>query len=185
MTTYSDHDVRNGRGFAGVKTGDGFNPISEPRGLPVDVSAVVRSQSDSYGIDGHSHSFLTVAELLAYDWAQTSTLQGVLHAVDFYKWERWGRAQGQSPDSYSGDVSGRDVVKISEGAMRELLKPYASMNHREAEEAIGKKFPHHYTTCTWTQAYYQCASNFLSQTLPRLWRLGKPEDVRVVFWFDN
>ena len=26
-------NVRNGRGFAGIVTGTGFNPISEPRGL--------------------------------------------------------------------------------------------------------------------------------------------------------
>jgi hypothetical protein len=31
-------DVRNGRGFAGVVTGTGFDPISNPRGLPRDVS---------------------------------------------------------------------------------------------------------------------------------------------------
>lgn len=29
--------VRNGVGFAGVKTGDGFNVIAEPRGLPDDA----------------------------------------------------------------------------------------------------------------------------------------------------
>ena len=27
-------DVRNGRGFAGCVTGDRFNPIAEPKGLP-------------------------------------------------------------------------------------------------------------------------------------------------------
>lgn len=30
-------DVRNGRGFAGIKTSDGFPVIHEPRGLPADV----------------------------------------------------------------------------------------------------------------------------------------------------
>ena len=30
-------NVRNGRGFAGAKTGEGFIPISEPRGFPMDA----------------------------------------------------------------------------------------------------------------------------------------------------
>lgn len=37
----------------------------------------------------------------------------------------------------------------------------------------------------WSVHYYEVASDFLSETLPRLWRLGQPEDVRIVFWFDN
>lgn len=31
-------DVRNGRGFAGIVTGTGFDPISDPKGLPDDCS---------------------------------------------------------------------------------------------------------------------------------------------------
>ena len=33
-------DVRNGYGFAGFSTGDAVIPISEPRGLPDDMSPV-------------------------------------------------------------------------------------------------------------------------------------------------
>lgn len=33
-------NVRNGRGFAGVKTGQGFDVIAEPKGLPNDISDV-------------------------------------------------------------------------------------------------------------------------------------------------
>lgn len=35
-------DVRNGRGFAGSDTGDGFIPISLPKGLPPDLSDEIR-----------------------------------------------------------------------------------------------------------------------------------------------
>jgi len=31
-------DVRNGRGFAGIKTGEGFDPIADPKGFPSDAS---------------------------------------------------------------------------------------------------------------------------------------------------
>jgi hypothetical protein len=42
--------------------------ISEPRGLPEDVSDAVRDADD--WSDHHSHSWLTLAELLAYDYEQ-------------------------------------------------------------------------------------------------------------------
>ena len=31
-------NVRNGTAFAGCKTGEGFNPISNPKGVPSDAS---------------------------------------------------------------------------------------------------------------------------------------------------
>ena len=37
--------VRNGYGFAGCDTGDGFRPIAPPRGLPGDVSPEVAEEA--------------------------------------------------------------------------------------------------------------------------------------------
>ena len=53
-------DVRNGYGFAGSDTGEGFKVIrgysqDHLRGLPEDVSRYVKWISDDYGSDGHSH----------------------------------------------------------------------------------------------------------------------------------
>lgn len=56
-------DVRNGRGTAGVDTGDRLIPIDEPRGLPDDVSKEVYEDSAKWGVDGHSHSHFTLAEV--------------------------------------------------------------------------------------------------------------------------
>lgn len=66
-------DVRNGVGFAGRYTGSGFKPIAAPRGAPEDASSEVKAYTDSWEADGHSHSYFTLAELLAYDWDQTTT----------------------------------------------------------------------------------------------------------------
>jgi hypothetical protein len=44
--------------------------IAEPRGLPDDVSPELRAEYDEWG-DCHSTSWLTLAELLAYDYDQT------------------------------------------------------------------------------------------------------------------
>src|SRR4030095_14523751 len=57
-------NVRNGYGFAGCDTGDGFQPISKPRGLPKDLSAEVLAISKDAGdehdiwLGDHSHSWL-------------------------------------------------------------------------------------------------------------------------------
>jgi hypothetical protein len=45
---------------------DEIKPISNPKGLPVDVSDETKQQSDDYGCDGHSHSYLTLKEILEY-----------------------------------------------------------------------------------------------------------------------
>ena len=46
-------------------------PIASPRGLPVDVSGTVRERYDYWDGDGHSHTWLAVDELLAYDYDST------------------------------------------------------------------------------------------------------------------
>lgn len=71
---YSARDYNLFARLAGVrKYNDEVQTISEPRGLPVDVSKVTLEYSAKYGSDGHSHSWLTYKELEEY---------GVHHAWD-------------------------------------------------------------------------------------------------------
>lgn len=51
-------DVRNGSGFAGIKTSDGFPVIHEPRGLPADLE---RDENDD-------HPVKRSALVAAWDW---------------------------------------------------------------------------------------------------------------------
>lgn len=184
-------DVRNGRGFAGVKTGEGFNPISPARGLPDDVSADVGMEAMRWAGDGHSHTFMTVQELLDYDWTQTTNLEGDMCAMEFERWERYDRSKGNGPDSYAGAITGRDLVRIDEDKLREMLaKKKAELEKNNVrgpawKEAMDAEFGKCITRSSWEIPYYKCASNFLAECLPRLLRLGKPADVRIVCWFDN
>jgi len=41
-------------------------PISEPKGLPNDVSEIVKIENDIWESDGHSHSYFTMKELYDY-----------------------------------------------------------------------------------------------------------------------
>lgn len=177
-------DVRNGRGFAGIKTGEGFNPISEPRGIPDDCCSEYRQAADQYGIDGHSHSYFTIAQLMSYDWTQVSCLRGVVDAVNFESFDRYKKANGDGPDEYCGSVGGALTKMVSNDEMRALIAG-SSESGLGYPEAITAAAPHTYTMVEWTSPYYKCCKQFLGETMPRLWRLGKPDEVRAVFFFDN
>ncbi len=49
--------------LADVRSEDVDVPVSPPKGLPDDVSDAIKKESDVWGIDGHSHSYLTMGEL--------------------------------------------------------------------------------------------------------------------------
>ena len=178
-------NVRNGSGFAGCDTGDGFVPISDPRGLPEDVSEQVKADSDRWGVDGHSHSWLTVAELLAYDWTQTTKLRGYVSAAEYYLWNRWKRQIGERPDNYCGDICGSTIEKVSEEELRRRIEGLTGGDWNRQEDKVKESLAHVYCRVEWEQPYYKPAREFLAETMPRLWRLGRPEDVRIVFFFDN
>lgn len=52
--------------LANVRNYGGTPYIDDPRGLPSDVTKAVEACSDSWGIDGHSHSYFTLKELIDY-----------------------------------------------------------------------------------------------------------------------
>ena len=54
--------------LAGVRGGE--EPISAPRGLPDYVSKAIDAEAMKWGPDAHSFSWLTVRELLNYDWSK-------------------------------------------------------------------------------------------------------------------
>lgn len=54
--------------FAGVRNYSDVPPLSEPRGVPDDASSVTKERVDGWDSDGHSHSWLSIAELTAFDY---------------------------------------------------------------------------------------------------------------------
>lgn len=163
-------DVRNGYGFAGVDTGNGFIPISLPKGLPDDVSDNIKNVSDSWGCDGHSHSWLTLKELIDYDWNQTTKHRGVVSKESYYRYIHTGK-----PDYCCGGISGQSIKIVSNEHMKGILDG----------SIIADSNMSYYTTVEWTDQYKISAGIFLNTVIPKLQSLGTPEDVRIVFWFDN
>jgi hypothetical protein len=173
-------DVRNGHGFAGVKTGGGFNPISEPRGLPDDVSDQVAKASEG----NHTPSWLTLREILDFDWTQRTEKQGWATLAAWVKW--WPGDEG-GPYPRSAGVSGGDVRHIPADEMRELVKRWRDATDRDA---FLKRYPSTYALAEWTASYAACvAGEWWNFTVPRLLKLagGIPgaEQVRIVFSFDS
>lgn len=143
-------DVRNGTGFAGIDTGDGFKIIAEPRGLPLDLSAELRNASNydamrecglpdvpedppgddaledaldkGFWLGDHSYSWLTAQELQDFDWlTQVTTLRGVVGWNEFAQREQLGETG--SPESYSGSVWSRYAVTLPQEVARTVLLP--------------------------------------------------------------
>lgn len=165
-------DVRNGRGFAGVETGLGFNPISRPKGLPQDVTQYIKARSDNWGCDGHSHSHHTVADLLNYDWHQITFRYGIVNESGYRTFKEQG-----SPDTWCGGVSGSGVVHVEPDEMDSIIA--GSVTRRTAVE--------YFTRVKWMVSYKDAVGSFYTDAIPKLQELAgeDPSSVRIVFWFDN
>ena len=57
--------------LADVRNYSNSEYLSEPKGLPDDISKEVKEKADYWDGDGHSHSFLTVKELIDFDYGKT------------------------------------------------------------------------------------------------------------------
>jgi len=54
--------------LANVRNYDNVKPISEPKGIPEDVSDEANEDIEGWGVNGHSHSWLAWKEIKEYDW---------------------------------------------------------------------------------------------------------------------
>lgn len=180
-------DVRNGRGFAGIKTGEGFNPISDPRGVPDDASQGYIELVDQYGCDGHSHSYHTLRQILDFDWTQTTECQGWCSMSNYLPWATRG-VKDEGPASYGSAVGGVAVTHLTDDEANKLVDQYKSMGWEDRQSFIDKQ-QGVYALAKWNPTYHYCAGSFVNSTIPKLLALAGGtsglDDVRIVFFFDN
>jgi len=174
--------------LANVRNNGNFNPISEPKGLPEDCSESIRNVQDWR--DGHSHSWLTLKEIFEFDWTQSVKREGWMKAWEYHTWNErcYVKEGGENPYQWCGGVGGGAVVHVSEKEMKKLVKdpnPAAKNAWSENKKRIEELYPHHYCLVEWEVPYFRCEGGFWSECIPRLLRLGTPENVRIVFWFDS
>lgn len=170
-------NVRNGSGFSGCVTGEGFEPISAPKGMPDDCDDLITASSERWSTDGHSHSYLSLAELLAYKPSERRTVKaGLIAAPVYIEWQKRRLTdQDAFPESWCGGTSAKT---ISEAAWKAL-----SQNERDTAKEL-------YIECRWGATYERTTESFWKTYVPRLIELRdeyqlSDTDVRMVFWFDN
>lgn len=120
--------------IAGVRNYSDVQPLAAPKGKPDDLSTIVEDAVENRDADGHSHSWLTLAELLNVDYDAPIEDRRITVQT--------------GPNSFNGGAT----AKPGGGTSTTL------------REFLSQRFFDH---------------------LDVLKTLGDPEDVRVVFWFDN
>lgn len=168
-------DVRN----------DGYvTPICQPRGLPDDRHVLLRKDEDcpeegeqDYDYGDHSHSWLTLAELRAYDWKQIVRDEGFLDAESFAAWDK----AGGIPKSWCSSVGGGSVEHVTNSRMREYIAD-GMKDHPLIESIAGKRS--YYTLCQWSAPLSEYCKRFIA-FMETLGGLGAPKDVRIIFGFDS
>lgn len=84
--------------MAGVRNHDAIEPISPPKGMPEDASEITRLSYESYGSDGHSHSWLDSKEITVLEdrWIAMLELNN-LSTIEFdLEWKYFGYLEGNS-----------------------------------------------------------------------------------------
>lgn len=176
-------NVRNGHGFAGVDLGDPTVPVSEPKGLPVDVSPECRTESDNWGVDGHSHSWFTLAEMYEHDWSSK-----VVNRC-------WVRRKRNAPplSKHWAELEDPDAFRDQ---MQKLATSYPDdwMSFDWYAETCGDSSegqgPSGWRTMQWESTHrHEAGRHFFALLFDMACEAHKrgvsPSDVRIVFWFDN
>ena len=191
-------NVRNGFGFAGVDTGDAVTPVAVPKGIPNNACPEYKAECESWGADGHSHSYFTVAELRAY-FAKFTGKQGIVRGVVTGKQYEELKDNGIVPKSWSGGISGKNLMTMSPDQYdiarpkvqhRDNRDPWEDHSSFMVMENTHPGMPSFltevkiYVHAEWPVPYLDAAGNFIL-LLDELETYGTPDDVRIVFFFDN
>jgi hypothetical protein len=160
--------VRNGSG------GDPVVPISDPRGLPDDVSDETRDEANEWGLDGHSHSHFTLAELFAHDWDEM-----------FHR-ECWARRLRTLTPARTGETPDGYAERLQEAArVLRHLPDASSWGYETCSSSSEGQGASGWRTITWDQPQWESAGTEWWGLIARMVRVAPPEDIRIVFWFDN
>ena len=67
----------------------------------------------------------------------------------------------------------------------DAIKPDVSYIEIDPDSPTTKLPATYYTTVQWEEPYRVSVRYFCDTTIPALQALGDPNDVRIIFWFDN
>lgn len=149
-----------------------INPISELRGLPDDASDAI-SSNDYFRFGGFT-SYLTLEEILNYNWDATISHIGRIPEKSYVNWKK----NGTHPARLDRHITGEDKKVITPFVMNGILDG-------SIQRDDGVKY---YVAVEYApKSYKEYCSFFCSTSLPLLMQLvpngGSYKDVRVVYTF--
>jgi len=169
-------DVRNGVGFAGVKTGDSWPSIAPDRGLPEDADVKHVPDDPRYAEDGeprylgdHSFTWVSLDELKAFGWDSVARQQlGVVKADEYEKLS----SVGDSPESYCSGITGPGV------------QVYSPESYQEARSSAAlAEAP--YVRMAWDESARSATCDWPGQVIPWLESLAAGRPLRLLMGFDS
>lgn len=195
---WNDRDYDMFSILADVRSTGDYTSIAPLRGLPDDMSIMLSTYAHERvsGGYGRSPSWLTLAEILAFDWDQHVKLEGYAHASHLHEWVRAGRREAgiPPPDLFElAEVKERwpDHSLISENEV--LLRTEPIDNPYETTDVsreirlkgeVASALENCFVYVSWSVTYRSRAENFFRYAVSEMKRHGDPKDVRCVFWFD-
>ncbi len=129
--------------LAGVRR-DNFNQIVPLRGLPADFI-----EGDVDDVGDHSQTWLSLRELLAFDWQQRAQSTGLVNARTFERWDRY-HDLNHGPNEYCAGVGGERTKVIPIDEMRALVKA-------NPDDVTAGNLDHLYTCVSWEVTYEHAA----------------------------
>lgn len=154
--------------------GKAIVPLSSPRGIPNDVSNYVKKQSDDFDMDGHSHSYFLISELLQFKKTNKLEFRTYLNINQYEKFLDGANINSLNIDwSLSRELD--DYKLLSNDDMKELVNNIVLLDDNNYLTAIDSYEP-----------LDKCQLSFFDYYLPEMAKLdSNPKNIRVVFWFDN
>lgn len=156
---------RNGFGFAGCYSHEPIIPLSDCLGFPDDLSADAVAWMEVRGGE-HSASWVSLRDVLRYDYEQPLRRGGVVSLQEFDSYLRKGE-----PDNWCGDISGSRVRFVSPEVATEMVK------RKDFDENT-------FTRITWTVPLKRALEGFIERMKMLAMTVGEHE-CRLVFDFDS
>lgn len=142
--------------LANVRNYSGAEYISNPKGVPDDCNKYIKKDIEEWGVDGHSHSYLTLRELVEWQSKHTKVAQkGLISPKEAKKLDE----EGVLPSMWCQGTSDKTWVWRKWYREKKPLDPIINeMKNRLADFG-------------WLFTEEQINENM--------------DKIRIVFWFDN
>jgi len=137
--------------------------ISEPKGLPYDISPEVKADSDAWDCDGHSHSYFTLKELLDFQNTHSKIkCKGMISPQAQYELDN----NGVTPDMSCQGTNMEGWAWREWEEENVVLIPLIEALKQRANE-LNLIYDFEWERDSGEEAY------------------AKSDKIRIVFWFDN